>query len=157
MEDNCFTILCWLLPYSSVNQPHVHILPPSWTSLPTPHLIPPLSVVTGYHAELLVLYSNFPLVIYFTYGNICFNTTLSVCPPSRSPDRSKVCFLCPSLHCCPANRFISISSRLRIYVLIYDICFSLSDLLPSVRQPLGPSTSLQMTVSHLLQHYLLIQ
>ena len=36
-------------------------------------------------------------------------------------------------------------SRFHIYVLIYDICFSLSDLLHSVWQPLHPSTSLQMT------------
>ena len=36
-------------------------------------------------------------------------------------------------------------SRFHIYVLIYDICFSLSDLLHSVWQTLGPSTSLQMT------------
>ena len=36
-------------------------------------------------------------------------------------------------------------SRFHIYALIYDICFSLSDLLHSVGQSLGPSTSLQMT------------
>ena len=36
-------------------------------------------------------------------------------------------------------------SRFHIYVLIYDVCFSLSDLLHSVWQSLGPSTSLQMT------------
>ena len=36
-------------------------------------------------------------------------------------------------------------SRFHIYALIYDICFSFSDLLHSVWQTLGPSTSLQMT------------
>ena len=39
-------------------------------------------------------------------------------------------------------------SRFHIYVLIYDICFSLSDLLHSVWQSLDPSTSLQMTQFH---------
>ena len=34
-------------------------------------------------------------------------------------------------------------SRFHTYVLIYNICFSLSGLLHSVRQTLGPSTSLQ--------------
>ena len=34
-------------------------------------------------------------------------------------------------------------SRFHIYALIYDICFSLSDLLHSVWQSLDPSTSLQ--------------
>ena len=36
-------------------------------------------------------------------------------------------------------------SRFHIYALIYDTCFSLSDLLHSVWQSLGPSTSLQVT------------
>ena len=36
-------------------------------------------------------------------------------------------------------------SRFCIYALIHDLCFSLSDLLHSVWQTLGPSTSLQMT------------
>ena len=36
-------------------------------------------------------------------------------------------------------------SRLHTYALIYDIYFSLSDLLHSVLQSLGPSMSLQMT------------
>ena len=36
-------------------------------------------------------------------------------------------------------------SRFHIYVLVYDICFSLSDLLHSVWQSLDASTSLQMT------------
>ena len=35
--------------------------------------------------------------------------------------------------------------RFPIYGLIYDVCFSLSDLLHSVWQLLGPSTSVQMT------------
>ena len=35
--------------------------------------------------------------------------------------------------------------RFHIYVLAYGICFSLSDLLHSVGQTLGPSTSLQIT------------
>ena len=36
-------------------------------------------------------------------------------------------------------------SRLNVHALIYDICFSLSDLLHSVWQSLDPSTSQQMT------------
>ena len=36
-------------------------------------------------------------------------------------------------------------SRFHIHALIYDICFSLSDLLDSVWQSLDPSTSQQMT------------
>ena len=38
LEDNCFTIFCWFLPYISVDQPQVYIcpLPPE----PTSHLLP---------------------------------------------------------------------------------------------------------------------
>ena len=39
-------------------------------------------------------------------------------------------------------------SRFHIYVFIYDICFSLSDLLHSIWQTLGPSTLLQKTRFH---------
>ena len=39
-------------------------------------------------------------------------------------------------------------SRFHIYKLIYGICFSLSDLLHSVWQSLGPFTSLRMTQFH---------
>ena len=45
-----------------------------------------------------------------------------------------------------ANKIIyTIFSRFHTYVLICSICFSLSDLLHSVWQSLGPSTSLHMT------------
>ena len=35
-------------------------------------------------------------------------------------------------------------SRFHVYAFVCNICFSLSDLIPSEWQPLGPSTSLQM-------------
>ena len=52
------------------------------------------------------------------------------------------------LYSCLAPRFFwpfSFFFRFHIYVLAYGICFSLSDLLPSVWQSLGPSTSLLRT------------
>ena len=45
-DDNCFTILCWLLPYINLNQPQVHICPLS--SEPSSHL-PPHPTRLGYH------------------------------------------------------------------------------------------------------------
>ena len=62
MEENCFTILCWLLPYNNVNQPWVYLSPL--------HLDPPprlLQVVTEYCIEQPVLYSSFPLAVFFTF------------------------------------------------------------------------------------------
>ena len=50
------------------------------------------------------------------------------------------------LFCKPVHQYHF--SRFHIYALIYDICFSLSDLLHSVWQSLDPSTSQQMTQFH---------
>ena len=68
-------------------------------------------------------------------------------PPATFPPWCPyVCSLHLCLYFCPAHWFIcTIFSRFHVYALIYDICFSLSDLLHSVWQSLGPSTSLQTT------------
>ena len=50
------------------------------------------------------------------------------------------------LYCCFSNKIINtVFSRLHIYALIYNICFSLSNFLHSVWQSLSPSMSTQMT------------
>ena len=87
---------------------------------------------------------------YFTFGSVYMSMPLShfvPAYPSPSP--------CPQVHSlhlrlysCPAPRFyrtIFFFFRFHIYVLAYGICFSLSDLLHSVWQTLGPSTSVQIT------------
>ena len=64
--------------------------PPSWTSAPPSHPIIPLQVVTEHRVEVPVSLSNFPLVIYFTYGNVNVSVLLSqLAPPSPSPAVSK--------------------------------------------------------------------
>ena len=70
MEDNCFIILCWFLPYIIMNQPQVYtcLLPPEPPPISLP--IPPLYVSTEHWIELPVSHSKFPLAIYFTYGNV---------------------------------------------------------------------------------------
>ena len=94
----------------------------------------------------------FPLAIYFTFGSVYVSTLLShLVPAHPSP------YTCPQVHSprlhlysCPAPRFFRTIFFLRfhIYVLAHGICFSLSDLLHSVWQSLGPSTSLQITQFH---------
>ena len=54
----------------------IHIPPPSRAFLPL--LIPPLYVVTQYQAEFPLLYSNFPLTVYFTHGSVYVSTTLPI-------------------------------------------------------------------------------
>ena len=64
-------LLCWLLPYNTMNQPQVYICPPPDLPLIL-YPVSPLQVVTEHQAELLVLCSNFhQLAIYFIYGNVC--------------------------------------------------------------------------------------
>ena len=78
LGNNCFTVLCWFLPYINMTQPQVSICPYIPPVLNTPHislLISPLAVVTralGW-AQFTVLHSKFPPAIYFTHGKcICF-------------------------------------------------------------------------------------
>jgi len=59
-------------------------------------------------------------------------------PPSLPTWCSLICSLHLCLYFCFANKIIyTIFSIFHIYVLIYDICFSLSDLLHSIWQSLG--------------------
>ena len=77
---------------------------PSLVALPShsTHL-----VITEHRAELPVLYSRFPLAIYFTHGSVFMSNLISqFIPSSPSP-------LCPHIHSlhlrlysCPENRFI---------------------------------------------------
>ena len=108
-------------------------------------------MVTKHRPDLSVICGWFQLAIYFTYGTVYMSMPFShFVPAYTSPS------LCPQVHSlhlclysCPAPRFFrTIIFRFHIYVLAYSICFSLSDLLHSVGQSLGPSTSLQITQFH---------
>ena len=137
---------CCVTKWISYTYTYIPISPPSCVSLP-PSLSHP-SRWTQHQADLPVLCSCFPLAIYFTFGSVYMSMPLShfiPAYPSPSPC-PQVPSLCLRLYSCPAPRFFrTIFFRFHIYVLTYGICFSLSDLLHSVLQTLGPSTSLQIT------------
>ena len=103
----------------------------------------------GHHrarAELPVLYSRFPLAIYFTHGSVYMSFLISqFVPPSPSP-AVVTCRFSMSVSVFLPCKYVHLYhfSRFHIHALIYDF-FSLSDLLHSVWQTLGLSTSLQMT------------
>ena len=83
LQDICFLILYWFLPYINMNQP----------SLPNPlrHLPPQTAplVATEHWAELSVSHGKFPLGISFTYGSVRVSMLLSeFVPPSPSPTGS---------------------------------------------------------------------
>ena len=99
----------------------------------------------------IFLYSRFLLVIHFihisVYMSIPISQFITPPPPSHFPPLVSICLFSTSvsqfLTCKPVQLYRF--SRFHIYALIYDICFSLYDLLHSVWQSLDPSTSLQMT------------
>ena len=99
------------------------------------------------------LYCRFLLVINFIHISVYMSIPITQfstppSPPHRSfPHLVSIClFSTPVsqlLPCKPAH--LHHFSRFHIHALIYNICFSLSDLLHSVWQSLDPSTSQQMT------------
>ena len=133
-------MVCQFQLYNKVNQLYIYIYPhiSSLLHLPTILTIPPLQVDTKHRADLPVLPGCFPIAIYFTFGSVHMSMPLShfiPAYPSHSP--------CPQVHslhlclyCCHASRFIRtiflFFFRFHIYVLPYNICFSLSVLLHSV-------------------------
>ena len=102
---------------------------------------------------LFFFYSRSLLVINFIHISVYVSITISqfITPPPPPPR----CFpplVSIRLFSTSVSQFLPCKlvhpyhfSRLHIYALIYDTCFSLSDLLHSVWQSLDPSTSLQMT------------
>ena len=79
----------------------------------------------------------------FTHGSACTSAPLfQSVPPSLSPPSPTIILYIgismPALEIGSSIPF----SRSHMYALIYDMCLSLSDFLHSVRQTLGPSTSL---------------
>ena len=101
----------------------------------------------------IFLYSRFLLVIHFIHISVYMSIPISqfITPPPASPRRFPP-LVSIRLFSTYVSQFLPWKpvhlynfSRFHIYALIYDICFSLSDLLHSVWQSIGPSTSKQMT------------
>ena len=101
-----------------ISLPILYICPLPLEPPPIPHHIPPLWVFTEYLGELPGSYRNFPLAVYFIYGNVYVSMVLSqFVPPSPSPAVSEVCFLYPHLYSCPAIMFISTIFLDSIYII----------------------------------------
>ena len=106
-------------------------------------------VSTVQRSVVPMLYSRFSLVIYFIHISVYMSIPISqfIPPPPPFPPLVSICLFSMSMSLFLPCKLVPLYhfSRSHIYALIYNICFSLSDLLHSVRQSLGPSTSLQMT------------
>lgn len=91
---NCFTLLCWLLPYSMNRRVGICICP-LWNLPPTP---PPHATSSGLSqsTRLICMPSKSPGHL-FTYAGVCASVLLSqFVPPSPSPDRTVLCARCPA-------------------------------------------------------------
>ena len=104
---------------------------PSWTSsLPPHHPNPPFTLS---QIELSVLNSNFPLAIYFIYVSVYISMLLFqflLSSPSLAVSTSLLSVsVSLFLPCKQVQQYHF--SRLHMYALTYNICFSLSDLLHS--------------------------
>ena len=88
-----------------------------------------------------MLYSRFPLAIYFTHGSAYMSVLLSqlVPPFPFSPVSTGHFTLCLHIYSCPANKFISTIFLDSMNLLIPDIRFSLS-LLGTKAQPVYGAT-----------------
>ena len=112
--------------------------PPSEASHPPPR-IPPILVITEHWAELPVLYSSFPLVTHMVmYMLQCYSLNLSH-PLLHSVFTHLFSISVPLFLPCKTVHLYHFS-RLHIYALICNICFSFSDLPHSVWQALVSST-----------------
>ena len=93
----------------------------------------------------LFLYSRFLLVIYFIHISVYMSIPISQFipppPPSQFPPLASLRLFSTSVSLFLPCKLVHLYhfSRFHTYALIYDICFSLSDLLHSVWQSLGPT------------------
>ena len=130
--------MCYLQVYYEVNQPYIYI-----------YLFPlgrfPSHLGTREHwIELPVLYRRFSWVIYLIHSSVHILVPIHTRPLSPYPKGSTHLFSTSVSLFLPCKQVqLYHFSRLHMYALIYDVCFSLSDLLNPVWQSLDPFTSVQ--------------
>ena len=91
-----------------------------------------------------MVYSRFSLVTYFKHGSVYVNPNLSIHPTFPYPPWCPyICSLHLWLFFCFANKSPVPFSRLHIWEVLYDICFSVW-LIHSLWHSLGPSICLEM-------------
>ena len=139
-------MLCSFLLYNKVNPAICIHISPYPLPLASPSHPPYLTPLGGHRAlswspcAMQQLPTSY---LFYIWQCIYVNATFSLRPSLPTPLKS-VLNVC--IYSCPTTRFISTIFLDSIYMrLAYGICFSVSDLLDSVWQTLGPSTSLQVT------------
>ena len=114
-------MLCQFLLYSRVKQLYIYKhLPFFWISFP-------------FRSPQSTEQSRFSLVSYFLcISSVYMSVPISQCTPSPFPPwHPHICSLCLSLYFCFVDKIVytNFFFRFYMYVLMYNICFSFSDLL----------------------------
>ena len=127
---------------------YIHICPPFWSSLPPSYPTP-----LGHHREHsrapYAIHSSFPLSIHVLLIAVCvwqcyfLNSSHPLLPQHPVSESLFPMSAPPFLPCTEAPQYHF--SRFRMYVWVYNMCFSLCCLLHSVWQALVSSASLQLT------------
>ena len=105
---DCFTKLCWFLPYNNLNQHRYRYVPPSCTSVPPQSHRTPLGSHRAPGWTPCVVEQLPSSSLFYIWWRICFNITLSICPTlSLHLLHPHVYSVWLNLYSCPANRFIS--------------------------------------------------
>ena len=111
----------------------IHVCPPSGTSLPPPPHPNPLGCHTVQGLSSLCHTANPHWLSVFTRGDVYVSVLLfefiPLSPPPTVPTSLFSMSVFPPLSCRRVHQYHL--SRFHIYVLTYDICVSLSNLLPS--------------------------
>ena len=137
----------------------MHTYIPSLLDLcPAPIL--PIKVTTVHWAEPPELYRRFPVAAYFTIGSVYVCAYVSILlsqfvPPSPPPPCIHIHSLHPHLYSCPANEFIDIIFLGSVYMCLNMVFVFLFLTYYTLRQTLGPSTSLQIIQFLKEQHWVI--
>ena len=146
----CCVSFCCITKWISYMYTNIPISPPSCVSLPPSPSHPSrwsqsTKLVSLYNTAASHYLSILHLVVYICKCSLSLRPSLPFPLPVCSTPFSTSASLFLSCPLVLQNPFFFFFFRFQIYVVAYGICFSLSDLLHSVWQPLGPSTSLQIT------------
>ena len=117
LEDNCFSVLSWILAYSNMKQPQVNMCP---LLLEPPSHLSPHPTALGCHRApdwARCIIQHVLAGYLFTYGNVYVSVLCSqFIPPSLSPLCPQLSSLYLHLSCYPSDEFSSTIFLSSIYM-----------------------------------------
>ena len=134
LEYNGFTMLCQFMLYNKTNQLYAQIYPFLLNLCPTHSTSYPSGLSWSTQMSSLCYKSRFPVLNYYTHDSVYMSILISHFIPIPLPHNyahMSVLYVCVSIPALKIGSSVPFF-RFLIYVLIYDLCFSVSYLLQSV-------------------------